>query len=382
MSLRLLVALVAVALLATGVFSVPQASAAASAELQRPEVTCLSSNVASVRFTWTPAAGATQQWLDLSTTDLNWAQGSFTSAGPFEATSTSYTWQGIKGGAPHFWRINSLTPDGWSSSQTAAFVPCPTVINIGATVFKFGDGVSEADRTTIRNSIDSVRAYGVQTLGAEANKMSVFAYDNLEQLAEAMSTWAGSPGYYSQFHNLWQNTNTAAVTYGNRDLGDAFFVYAGGPIWKSTTSGDIYRLIGHEYFHVLQRQLTKYLDRGPNWLVEGSAEAFGWWAYLYKANLEQSVLHDAFVSDSKGYGGPLKALEEQAVFNSSGYAAYANGMLATDLATKGKGLRAVADFYRAIGTGTRWQDAFTRSFGSTPEFFYDQYEAYRAAGFK
>ena len=376
---RLFAALVAVALMASG--RLVPAEAANGADLQRPEVTCLSASVASVRFAWTPAPGATQQYLDLSTADLGWAPGSFLSAGPLQPTEASYTWQGLKGGTPHFWRINSQTADGWVSSQTMAFVPCPAVLNIGSTTFKFGEGVSDEDRDTVRNSIASIRAYGLQTVGVEATNMSVYAYDNLSQLAEAMSTWAGSPGYYSQFLSRWQNTNVAAVTYGNRDLGDAFFIYA-GPLWKSTTSGDIYRLIGHEYFHVLQRQLSKDMDRGPDWLVEGSAEAFGWWAYLYKANIEQAVLHDAFVQDSKGYPGKLQALEDNGVFNSSGYGAYANGVLATEYLTKGKGMRAMADFYRAIGAGTRWQDAFTRSFGTTPEYFYDQFETWRAAGFK
>lgn len=359
------------------------ASATASADLLRPDVTCLGSNVASVRFNWTPAPNSTQQWLDLSTKDQGWPSGSFMSAGPLDSSSASYTWQGLKSGAPHYWRINSMTPDGWVASSTASFIPCPMLASAGNITFKFGDGVSDVDQGTIRASIDSLRAYSLQTLGVDASKMSVYAYDDLNKLAEEMATWLGEPSYFGQMRAMWVNTNITALTVGDKSLGDAFFIYAGGPVWKTTTSGDIYRLIGHEYFHVLQRQLSGDPNlRGPTWLTEGSAEMFGWWAYLAKAGLDPGVIHDGYVHDSAPYAGTLKALEDQTVFNASGYAAYANGLMAANYAVKGKSMRPIADFYRSIGQGVAWEDAFAQAFGVTPDFFYSQFEAYKANGFK
>ena len=67
------------------------------------------------------------------------------------------------------------------------------------------------------------------------------------------------------------------------------------------------------------------------------------------------------ILDAKPYTNTLQALEDNAAFTSSRYAGYALGVLATEYAVQSKGLRAVAAYYRAVGGGTKWQDAFTRA---------------------
>jgi hypothetical protein len=117
------------------------------------------------------------------------------------------------------------------------------------------------------------------------------------------------------------------------------------------------------------------------WLVEGSAEDFSWTAYLAKQGMDHDLVRDALIFDAKP-AGTLKSLEDNGVFNSSRYAGYALGLLATEYAVKSKGLRAVTDYYRAVGEGVPWRDGFARYFGLTPDYFYDQFEAYRANGFR
>ena len=54
---------------------------------------------------------------------------------------TSYTWDGILTGVPHFWRINLLTPGGWVASATGTLVPC------GSPVLLWGPMSCAADGT-------------------------------------------------------------------------------------------------------------------------------------------------------------------------------------------------------------------------------------------
>jgi hypothetical protein len=74
----------------------------------------------SATFNWTAgAAGA--QYLDLSIWNNGFAPGSFVGAGPVASGGTSFTWHGLSRGATHYWRINTLTGSGWSSSNTGSF---------------------------------------------------------------------------------------------------------------------------------------------------------------------------------------------------------------------------------------------------------------------
>lgn len=76
-------------------------------------------------FAWQPTPGAVVQWLDLSLYDNGFASGTFLGAGPLTPDSTALNWSGILPGLPHYWRVNSLMPDGtWRASATGVFYPC------------------------------------------------------------------------------------------------------------------------------------------------------------------------------------------------------------------------------------------------------------------
>lgn len=113
---------VAIALVALNVREPAQPAAAAGATLSFPSATCQGAT-ASVGFTWTPVAGATKQYLDISTNDNGWADGTFIGT-ELSGSQAVLIWNGITSGVPHVWRINALTASGWSVSETGAFVPC------------------------------------------------------------------------------------------------------------------------------------------------------------------------------------------------------------------------------------------------------------------
>jgi uncharacterized protein YkwD len=99
-----------------------KAEASAGASLHHPRSTC-SNGYASVTFGWTPSAGVVQ-WLDISLFNNGFASGTFLGAGPMGLGQNALTWDGIKPGMMHYWRVNTLTSAGWVPSATGQFVPC------------------------------------------------------------------------------------------------------------------------------------------------------------------------------------------------------------------------------------------------------------------
>jgi hypothetical protein len=147
---------------------------------------------------------------------------------------------------------------------------------------------------------------------------------------------------------------------------------------------------------VLQRELTRRTqpesdgpkvasclgdghDRGPTWLTEGSAELFGWTTVASAAGVNLGVIREAYSRIS--FEGSLQDFEESLRFRSNSSHSYPLGFLATDFAARGK-MAPVFQYYRLVGQGMPWKDAFARSFGITIEYFYEQFEAYRANGYK
>ncbi len=88
------------------------------------EQTCSATNLgaADVTFTWPAAPGAREVWLDLSLYSVGFDAGAFADAGPFDATTTSYTWSGLQPSTLYYYRVNALYDGGWHSLKVGSFV--------------------------------------------------------------------------------------------------------------------------------------------------------------------------------------------------------------------------------------------------------------------
>lgn len=93
-----------------------------AAQLRPPAVRC-SAGTAQVSFSWTPVTEAQGQWLDLTLADNGFEPGSFLGLA-LPASAATFSLDGVLTGAPHLWRLNTLTIDGWVTSATGAFVAC------------------------------------------------------------------------------------------------------------------------------------------------------------------------------------------------------------------------------------------------------------------
>ena len=100
----------------------PHSASAAGALLSFPSSDCGGGRT-QVTFSWHPVAGASEQWLDISLEDNRFVHGTYK---PIKLTLgvDTLTTSALNSDSPHYWRINSLTPDGWVESTLGQFAPC------------------------------------------------------------------------------------------------------------------------------------------------------------------------------------------------------------------------------------------------------------------
>jgi hypothetical protein len=125
---------------ATGSTAILVGCPVAPAVLQFPNTACVGfpPSHANVTFQWQSAQGALFQFVDLSLSD-HFAPGTFLGAG-LSGAANQLTWNGLLPGRLHFWRVNALTPEGWVTSATGAFVPCGSPQLLAPTYTCIGGG--------------------------------------------------------------------------------------------------------------------------------------------------------------------------------------------------------------------------------------------------
>jgi hypothetical protein len=360
-----------------GIFASAVSVSAAGAGLNQPTSSCSSAR-ASVTFTWRPVPGSSQQWIDLSTQDNGFAAGTFISEGPFNGSTTSYVWDGIRAGQRHFWRVNSNTAEGWQPSDTGSFTPCPATAQ-GIT-YIFGTNVSQADQASVRDAIKNATDYGKEVVGYEPPTYTVHAFHDQGEMAETYARWIEdpSPGTIERVRRMFGPNIGGVVSFG-----DGMFI----PTWVASwtrSSTFRYLVVAHEYMHVMQGSLRATPERRgtPLWLSEGSAEYFGVLAFSRKTGREYSSLRDAYIREVDGVRESLVNLEAGGRFSQIANDSYPLAMLAFEYLIRDRGWKALVDYYRAIGANVQWQQAFTNSFGVAYDSFAGSFEAYRQNGYR
>jgi hypothetical protein len=114
--------LFAVAAIAIGVLRFTRGADAAGAILYHPSADC-SGAPALVTLTWTPLAGASGQWLEISVLDNGFEAGTFTRVN-LQSDQTALTMGALARSIPSYWRIVSESGGGQVASETRAFVAC------------------------------------------------------------------------------------------------------------------------------------------------------------------------------------------------------------------------------------------------------------------
>ena len=159
---------------------------------------------------------------------------------------------------------------------------------------------------------------------------------------------------------------------GGRAGGDWFYMDFG----PGMDAEDARSLLAHEYFHVLQSQAFigaggDYAVGTPLWIVEGGA-AYAQALFTHtgsdadrRSDLIANALQDVSLREAMDRG--------------IGNAGYSIGALAFDWLAEYVGEDKNLEFWRQLAASESvygWSDAFTATFGMTPENFFTRFEAY------
>ncbi len=242
--------------------------------------------------------------------------------------------------------------------------------------FVFGDEVSAEQREQLRELVERARTLVDPVLGASAESFTVLAYADRDSLVDAYLTWhALPPNERAVVRARWDSGHTAEASYRAIFLDLSQFRLSRAPddtwIWL--------QIVVHEYVHVVQNELAGApglirepdIDAapfgGPRWLIEGSA--------VY---VTRSLAGGVIVASNAPV--PLRAMETWYGMAAAGPdRGYGLSLAAVALLADGTGPPSLAEFWRAVGSGITWQQAFEGAFGRSIDAFYAEFEALRHA---
>src|SRR4051812_21811755 len=219
--LRKSLVVVVVAVCAIVAFTALSRSGQAASSQVYMNQTCTAGKL-SVSFNWQGSdATSLQQWIDLSTNDNGWLDGTYISAGPIAGNATSYTWTGLTGSTAHLVRINQQLANGaWDPSGTFYFttIACvPPTPRINVPVVSKPTILGFADRS-LKDLADAVPNGGsVRNCAPSAVYVIVDVPDSRDSF-NVRPVWT-------------YNGSVITVPPGTPSLAGGVFSFGGGPSW-------------------------------------------------------------------------------------------------------------------------------------------------------
>jgi hypothetical protein len=250
-----------------------------------------------------------------------------------------------------------------SASCTVPPPPAPTFTVVP------GPDVAQSDIDQVNAAVAKAPSYfgrfGVDPFGTK-----IHVYSSRETLEPAYMAATGAT--QDQADQLWASSTAAG------DAGNGIWVNTGQDFWQRSPPGVREAMLSHEIFHVAQSLLeglskwnTAYDARGAVWLLEGSAEYFGYNAMIDAGALSADAVEGEEQSEAANANGSLSTY--------AGYDAYTKpslyslGYLAVEKLVQLHGAKAVIDYWRDLATTATWQDAFAKAFGEPVDQFYAEF---------
>jgi hypothetical protein len=238
--------------------------------------------------------------------------------------------------------------------------------------------------TNATQSIDlGARIFKAQRLG-DPGTTHVFALSDLANLTRIYANWFNIS--ISDAQSQFRGSESIAKS------GPGVIFLASTLIPQNSGDYLAVKICVHELFHVLQNRLagvdgvigpradSQVPVGGPRWLIEGSAEYMGYRAIGDAGLYPFAQAFGDQLSQARTETVTLESLETLPGINAAGpNGAYPLRFIAVDFVTQKRGLAALAQFWRTIGTGVSWQDAFLGSFGESISQFYSDFANYRAS---
>lgn len=244
-------------------------------------------------------------------------------------------------------------------ASTGPVPPTPvTPPPMSTATFLFGSGVSAADEVGVRDGV-ALAFTALGKLGVQAVHPFTVTLDP-------------QPGF--------EMTGPFAVHLSTTALG-----------WPHTGATFREVMVAHEVWHVVQASLVQprtFIDvpddavptGGPRWLIEGSAEVFAYHALADAGQLDYATQCAVYLSGARQATQPLRSMESWAGMVQAKPFDYALGFNAADYIARTFGEAQFIAYWKAIGAGSSWQDAFRAAFGKSIAQFYDDFGRYRPCG--
>jgi hypothetical protein len=165
--------------------------------------------------------------------------------------------------------------------------------------------------------------------------------------------------------------------------GNRIVIETAHPVWAAeATPLHKVKILVHEVFHLLQDELTGNEQGGlpgPPWLAEGSAEYLAYQAVVGKGLVSPDDVRAYHMTNivSSAPMPPLRELESTAGFGAVQGPVYSLAFLAVESLVRDYGVTSLVDFYERLGNGEVWDEAFFAAFGTSPDAFYEAFEAER-----
>ena len=252
--------------------------------------------------------------------------------------------------------------------------------------FTFGPGMTSAGEDEIRGDIAFAAEDERRLVGLSLEKVTVFASTDADWLAGQECGFFGYGGScVADLASRFASGSSAA----QGGLGGVFLNWASSS-WQNGVAPS-QKIIAHELFHALQYQTHHLIHAGetpsdqiratgPVWLDEGAAEMIG-----YRVTADRQLKQGSYASAlsnqigaSKQVSTPLNQLErlsQTGIPNIYSLFALSIDHLVT---VAPSGVPALASYYRALGAGAAWPDAFQQAFGMSVADYYANFADYRA----
>jgi lipoprotein-anchoring transpeptidase ErfK/SrfK len=354
----------AVALLLSLFVLLPAHAALAAPRLGIAKSQACVTNNATVHFDWQAMAGATQQWVDLSVQDNNFAAGTFVGYGPLDGKATSVSWSNLEPGTAAFWRVNARTPSGWVTSETGTFVPCGNAAPLAAA--KITCGVDDNATVQFRWAPTSLSAKSQYLdISTSDNGFAPGTFYSAGPFSPDASTYswpniAGESTHYFRINSLtdrgWQSSKTASMTPCQKDT----FEGDGAPpaIPGVETPGERWVLVD-----TAKQETTAMIGDRPLYTAYVSTGKEGWETPKGDFHILYRVADETMTSSSIGaeeYYVLDHVLYTQ-YFTNEGHALHLNywrddsyfGHIPSSHGCVGMRLTAAEFFWRFAGVGTR-----------------------------
>ena len=241
--------------------------------------------------------------------------------------------------------------------------------------FRFGEDVNEDVQAFVRKASFAADNFFAENVGVSVpDKTKVFVSGDPKFLARSFAEHTGAKNN-AQVLKDWTSVRENAGMFGAlfvRTNSASFNVSRGGSLQAQRT-----RIFVHELFHVVQFGLVGPRSKnccafdkipviGPTWLVEGAAQ---YMMYFNEGSSNLAGWRTWAEQQRRGFKGSLKSFETRKGINADPNA-YDISALAVEKLVNSTSLKALGTYWRRIGEGRTWQQAFKDAFTVTPAEFY------------